>query len=313
MAFRRNTQYTRAALEGMNRTRLVQAAKAMGVKASGTSPDLIGRMLMAQGGEAASAPKKTRKAKAAKAPKAAKAQGDRREAGRLKLISGQGLERQSRKRAEYPAQRHGRGPFRYVIVRGGQIVVDAGPVPTARDASIAAKTLLRTKAKAFVHPISQTQGNALIASKGTGLEKFGRVVDGYVVENLPGKWEAFIYQPNNPKIAYSGSRGFDRLMPTREGALEPLSLKNVPDDFAARPPRANSRRKPAAKRRNAGSAGNKYDYLYVLQGQYGHGWEDLSAAEQTAAGLREIRSDRKSYRENEGGAYRIISRREART
>lgn len=59
---------------------------------------------------------------------------------------------------------------------------------------------------------------------------------------------------------------------------------------------------------------NKYDYLVVLQGDYGygHGWEDLCAAGDTAAGWREIRANRREYRENEGGSYRIIQRRELR-
>jgi hypothetical protein len=53
---------------------------------------------------------------------------------------------------------------------------------------------------------------------------------------------------------------------------------------------------------------NKYLYLYVLQGDYGygHGFEDLSASES----WREVRDDLKAYRENEGGNYRIIQRRE---
>ena len=54
---------------------------------------------------------------------------------------------------------------------------------------------------------------------------------------------------------------------------------------------------------------NKYEYEYVLQGHYGQGWEDLTAAEKTPKGWREIRADLKSYRENEGGSYRIVNRR----
>jgi hypothetical protein len=53
---------------------------------------------------------------------------------------------------------------------------------------------------------------------------------------------------------------------------------------------------------------NKYEYLFVLQGHYGQGWEDLCASESS----KEIRQNRKEYRENEGGTYRIIQRREAR-
>ena len=55
---------------------------------------------------------------------------------------------------------------------------------------------------------------------------------------------------------------------------------------------------------------NKYSYLYVLQGHYGCGWEDLSAEDQTSEGRKAIRKTRKEYAENEGGNYRIIKRRE---
>lgn len=53
---------------------------------------------------------------------------------------------------------------------------------------------------------------------------------------------------------------------------------------------------------------NKYTYLWVLQGNYGHGhgWEDLTAEES----WREIRQRRREYEQNEGGHYRIIHRRE---
>ena len=53
---------------------------------------------------------------------------------------------------------------------------------------------------------------------------------------------------------------------------------------------------------------NKYQYLYVLQGNYGHGhgWEDLCASES----YREVNQNFKEYRENEGGNYRMIERRE---
>ena len=53
---------------------------------------------------------------------------------------------------------------------------------------------------------------------------------------------------------------------------------------------------------------NKYSYLFVLQGNYGQGWEDLCASESS----KEVRDNRKDYRENEGGTYRIIQRRERR-
>lgn len=53
---------------------------------------------------------------------------------------------------------------------------------------------------------------------------------------------------------------------------------------------------------------NKYTYLFVLQGDYGygHGWEDLTAEESR----KEIKARLREYRENEGGTYRIIQRRE---
>lgn len=51
---------------------------------------------------------------------------------------------------------------------------------------------------------------------------------------------------------------------------------------------------------------NKYTYLFVIQGRYGFGWEDLDASES----YREIRANLKAYRMNEGGEYRIVKRRE---
>lgn len=55
----------------------------------------------------------------------------------------------------------------------------------------------------------------------------------------------------------------------------------------------------------------KYCYLYVLQGNYGYGFEDLTAEDKAEPGAyKRIRQNLKEYRENEGGQYRIISRRE---
>jgi hypothetical protein len=53
----------------------------------------------------------------------------------------------------------------------------------------------------------------------------------------------------------------------------------------------------------------KFDYLVVLQGCYAFGWEDLAAASNDLNGLREMRQNRREYRDNEGGSYRIIRRR----
>lgn len=46
---------------------------------------------------------------------------------------------------------------------------------------------------------------------------------------------------------------------------------------------------------------------YVVQGHYGHGWEDLAASRTR----KEARDDLKAYRENAPGAYRLIVRRVA--
>lgn len=52
---------------------------------------------------------------------------------------------------------------------------------------------------------------------------------------------------------------------------------------------------------------NKFLYLYILQGFYSYGWEDLTAEDS----FKEAREQRKCYRENAPGtAYRIIRRRE---
>ena len=55
---------------------------------------------------------------------------------------------------------------------------------------------------------------------------------------------------------------------------------------------------------------NKWIYLHVLQGNYGHGWEDIAQSEKRA----EMVADRTSYRDNAPEwSYRIIQRRELRS
>ena len=49
---------------------------------------------------------------------------------------------------------------------------------------------------------------------------------------------------------------------------------------------------------------NKYEYLWIVQGKYSQGWEDL-----TAGNYKEAKEDLKAYRENEQGLFRIIQRR----
>jgi len=57
---------------------------------------------------------------------------------------------------------------------------------------------------------------------------------------------------------------------------------------------------------------NKYNYLWVIQGNYGygHGWEDLCASES----ILEANENFRSYLREEGiGNYRRIERRELNT
>lgn len=51
---------------------------------------------------------------------------------------------------------------------------------------------------------------------------------------------------------------------------------------------------------------NKYQYLFVVQGNYGQGFEDLTCSESYKA----AREDLKSYRDNEHYPHRLIQRRE---
>lgn len=51
---------------------------------------------------------------------------------------------------------------------------------------------------------------------------------------------------------------------------------------------------------------NKYTYLHVLQGDYGQGWEDLTASTDRL----EVWHDKRTYQDEEGGTYRVIQRRE---
>jgi hypothetical protein len=52
---------------------------------------------------------------------------------------------------------------------------------------------------------------------------------------------------------------------------------------------------------------NKYEYLFVVQGNYGYGWEDLISSED----YREARARLKDYRDNEKKySHRLIQRRE---
>jgi hypothetical protein len=50
---------------------------------------------------------------------------------------------------------------------------------------------------------------------------------------------------------------------------------------------------------------NKYDYVYVVQGNYGYGWDDLTES----TSLREAKVDAKAYRVNGDLSIRVIHRR----
>lgn len=58
---------------------------------------------------------------------------------------------------------------------------------------------------------------------------------------------------------------------------------------------------------------SKYEYLYVLQGLYSLGWEDLCAAKYNNTGRAEVHANLKDYQKNEGGSYRIVARRVPRS
>ena len=60
---------------------------------------------------------------------------------------------------------------------------------------------------------------------------------------------------------------------------------------------------PPVKRMPAGTTYTP-QVEFILQGNYGYGWDDLTSEETR----REAREQLKCYRENEGGAYRIIRR-----
>jgi hypothetical protein len=53
----------------------------------------------------------------------------------------------------------------------------------------------------------------------------------------------------------------------------------------------------------------KYVVVYILQGNYGDGWTDLTGCDNR----KEIRADRKDYDANEHYPHRIIRRRILRT
>lgn len=57
---------------------------------------------------------------------------------------------------------------------------------------------------------------------------------------------------------------------------------------------------------------NKYNYYYVLQANYGYGWDDIVWYDtHDTEQMLSIKRDLRSYRENEPGVpFRIVQRRE---
>lgn len=61
----------------------------------------------------------------------------------------------------------------------------------------------------------------------------------------------------------------------------------------------------------------KYTYYKIIQGNYGHGWNDEGFHEcdstgfiSTKEGRDALKDNLKAYRENGGGSYRVIKRKE---
>ena len=52
---------------------------------------------------------------------------------------------------------------------------------------------------------------------------------------------------------------------------------------------------------------NKYSYVKVIQGNFGHGWEDV--CEYDKQEFTTVRKDLKEYRLSNTGVYRVIDRR----
>lgn len=57
---------------------------------------------------------------------------------------------------------------------------------------------------------------------------------------------------------------------------------------------------------------NKYDYFWIIQGNYGYGygWEDLSYYDKKEYRYSDVLKDLKEYRLADGAPKRVIERRE---
>lgn len=54
---------------------------------------------------------------------------------------------------------------------------------------------------------------------------------------------------------------------------------------------------------------NKYCYLWVIQGYYGYGWEDLSEYDKSEYSFSDVRHDIREYRISDSAPKRLINRR----
>lgn len=55
---------------------------------------------------------------------------------------------------------------------------------------------------------------------------------------------------------------------------------------------------------------NKYCYMYVIQGNYGYGWEDLSCYDKAEYTRQQVFKDLKEYRISQDAPCRLVERRE---
>lgn len=55
---------------------------------------------------------------------------------------------------------------------------------------------------------------------------------------------------------------------------------------------------------------NKYNYLWVIQGFYGYGWEDLSEYDKKEYSWGDVKHDYREYCISDNYPKRIINRRE---
>ena len=55
---------------------------------------------------------------------------------------------------------------------------------------------------------------------------------------------------------------------------------------------------------------NKYRYLWVIQGNYGYGWEDLAEYDKSKYSDCDVICDAKEYQISDNAPKRLISRRE---